>query len=95
MESIKDKKHIHVIDTPGMGHFNSLDASHLVEIVKHLKNDNKIQAIVMTFNYHCRRFQEGERILLSIIGNAFPNSEWFRHIAFVHTRVYDWEKKIN
>ena len=79
----------HVIDTPGMGHSNSLDASHLVEIAKHLKNDNKIQAIAMTFNYNCPRFEEREKSLLSIIRNAFPNSEWFRHIAFVHTNVYD------
>ena len=87
---------VHVIDTPGMGHSNSLDASHLVEIARHLKNDNKIQAIVMAFNFNCPRFEEKEKSLLSIIRNAFPNSEWFRHIAFVHTHVYEYlppEKK--
>ena len=79
---------VHVIDTPGMGHAKSLDASHLVEIARYLKNDHKIQAIVMTFNYHSPRFEEREKSLLTIIRNAFPNSEWFKHIAFVHTHVY-------
>jgi GTP-binding protein EngB required for normal cell division len=91
--SYKGQK-VHVIDTPGMGHSNSLDASHLVEIARHLKTDNNIQAIVMTFNFHCPRFEERERMLLNIIRNAFPNSEWFKHIAFVHTKVFgDPQKK--
>ena len=85
--SYKGQK-VHIIDTPGMGHSNSLDASHLVNMARHLKEDKFIQAIVMVFNFHCPRFEERERSLLSIIRNAFPNSEWFKHIAFVHTHVY-------
>lgn len=42
----------------------------------------------MTFNYHSPRFEEREKSLLTIIKNAFPNSEWFKHIAFVYTHVY-------
>lgn len=85
--SYKGQK-VHVIDTPGMGHSNSLDASHLVNISMHLKGDKIIQAIIMVFNFQHPRFEERERSLLSIIRNAFPNSEWYKHIAFVHTKVY-------
>lgn len=81
---------VHVIDTPGMGHSDSLDASHLVEIARHLKNDHKIQAIAMTFNFHSPRFEQKEKSLLSIIRNAFPNSKWYKHISFVHTHVYSY-----
>ena len=42
----------------------------------------------MTFNYHSLRFEEREKSFLTIIRNAFPNSEWFKYIAFIHTRVY-------
>ena len=78
----------HVMDSPGMGHSTSLDASHLVEFAHKLTSDRQLQALVMVFNFTSPRFEDREASLLRVVNNAFPGQPWYRHVAFVHTNFY-------
>ena len=77
-----------LIDTPGMGDANRIDADHLLEMAKYIRNNDEAQAFVFVLNFNAPRLGNRERLLFELLSSMYSKSKWYKHIGVVWSRYY-------
>ena len=85
-----DSQKMFVIDTPGMGDANRIDAKHLVDMAKFIKDNKHAQAFIVVLNFNAPRLGESQRKLFELVASMYPNSYWYRHIGVVWSHYYSF-----
>ena len=95
----KDNKYIFVIDTPGFQDSQGKDKEHLEQMIKYIKTQNKLHAIILVFNY-CENKEENSlsksnKTNLEIIKNIFKGIDIGGRVGIFFTHYYPNETDEN
>ena len=90
---IRDTKNIFVIDTPGLQDPEGKDKIQFENLLIYTKKQTHLQSIVIVFNYHYDRFAEHIKNMIRLLCNAFPQDDFFEHVALVWTRYFNFLHK--
>ena len=83
-----DTKNIFVIDTPGLQDPDGKDKIQFENLLRYTKTQTHLQSIVIVFNYNFDRFAEHIKNMIRLFCNAFPQDDFFEHVALVWTKYY-------
>ena len=77
---------IHLTDTPGLEEGEAADSVHIVDMIKHLKNNLKyVNMFLFTVNGQEPRFDKGTKLLIKTFEQSLGENFW-KHVAVVYTR---------
>ena len=79
-----------LIDTPGMGDANRVDAAHLLEMAKYIRTNDEAQAFVIVLNFNAPRLGDRELQLFELVSSMYPKSKWYKHIGVVWSHYYPY-----
>ena len=85
---IGDSKNVFVIDTPGLLDPEGNDKEQFENLLRYTKKQTHLQAIIINFNYNFDRFAEHIKNMIRLLCNAFPQNDFFNHVALVWTKYY-------
>ena len=84
-----DAEKIFLIDTPGLQDSEGTDKEHLKQLISFVKEQTHLQAVLIIFNFHNPRFPLNIKTMIKLLCNAFPQTDFWRHVGLVFTKFYD------
>lgn len=91
--SQNDAKKIFLIDTPGLQDSEGIDKEHLKQLISYVKEQTHLQAVLIIYNFHQPRFPLNIKTMIKLLCNAFPQTDFWKHLGLVFTRFYDYARK--
>ena len=85
-----DAEKIFVIDTPGLQDSEGTDKEHLKQLISYVKEQTHLQAVLIIYNFHQPRFPLNIKTMIKLLCNAFPQTDFWKHVGLVFTRFYDY-----
>ena len=85
---VGDTKNIFVIDTPGLQDPKGNDKKQFEDLLKYTKKQTHLQSIIIVFDYTFDRFAEHIKNMIRLLCNAFPQEDFFEHVALVWTKYF-------
>ena len=81
-------KNIFVIDTPGLQDPEGKDKIQFEKLLIYTKKQTHLNSIVIVLNYNYDRFAQHIKNMIRLLCNAFPQENFFEHVALVWTKYY-------
>lgn len=83
-----DARNVFVIDTPGFQDPEGKDKIQFENLLIYTKRQTHLQSVIIVFDYNFDRFPEHIKNMIRLLCNAFPQEDFFEHVALVWTKFY-------
>ncbi|EDR28943.1 hypothetical protein, conserved [Entamoeba dispar SAW760] len=83
-----DRNNVFVIDTPSLQESREFNERFLNDMVNSVKEQGGIQGIVIVLNYSINTISNNLKIMIQILSNVFPVSEFWGHVCIVWNKCY-------
>jgi len=83
-----EKNNLFVIDSPPIEESSVINKEYINQLVKFIKEQNELNAIIFVFNYQQVSFPHHMQTILKLLFEIFKNKKLENHIALIFTKSF-------